>query len=372
MAAWGNPVGRLDHHRLRPGSAGSAVRNFDDKAPFLGPTAAHIGRNFDEDERKPLDGGWGPRKTVSDDSVRVLPVRADLKPEYSWSGPLPVAHVANSSARSEVKPDYSSGPLQVANVSNTASLYAGRVSEAAPVGVNSQSFGGNSSYSQRFVEAGNVGVSSSNSGGNSGQGHPNAWAVRKEAVKANEPVAAMWSGPNTAAKLAHASALEKVSSGRWQSKQVIYHPPDVEVIRQNPIESEFGYKDDGFYSSRNRYHQVDMGGGVEYHDEMLARHAQRSLTADGGIRGGGEFPTREGVRNLMTLETMESNLPRYVPEVQPTHNDGKFGGLELRSECPKLELHQRSKPSESLESPVNYKKVMFTACTLFGVFCCRF
>lgn len=357
VAAWGSPMGRSDH-RLRPGSAG-AVRNFDDKAPFLGP-AAHIGRNFDEDERKPLDGGWGTRRTVSDDSIRALPVRAELKPEYSWSGPLPVAHMSNSSARSELKPDYSSGPLPVAHMSNsTASSYAGRVSEATPVGANSQNFGGNNSYLPRFVESANVGVNSLNSGGNSGQGHPNAWAMRKEAVKVTEPVAATWSGPNAAAKLAHASALEKVSSGRWQSKQVIYHLPDVEVIRQNPIESEFGYKDDSFYS-RNRYHQVEMESGVEYHDEMLARHPQRSLTADGGIRGGGEFPTREGVRTPMSLEAMESNLPRYVPEVQPTRNDGKFGGLELRSERPKLELHPRPKPSESLESPVNYKKVHCT------------
>jgi hypothetical protein len=213
----------------------------------------------------------------------------------------------------------------------------------------------NTSYSPRFAEAGNVGVNSSNMGGSSGHAHPNAWALRKEAVKATEPVAATWSGPNAAAKLAHASALEKVSSGRWQSKQAIYHPPDVEVIRQNPIESEFSSKDEGFYS-RNRYHPVDMAGGVEYHDEMLARHAQRSLNADSGSRGAGQFPTHEGVRSPMLLETMESNLPRFAQEVQPTRNDGKFSGLELQSERPKLELHPRSKSLESVESPVNYKK----------------
>ena len=62
--SWGNPTGRPDY-RSRPNSS-PATRNFDDKTPFLAHTV-HIGRNFDEDERKPLDGVSAPRRTVSDE-----------------------------------------------------------------------------------------------------------------------------------------------------------------------------------------------------------------------------------------------------------------------------------------------------------------
>ncbi|XP_075523182.1 uncharacterized protein LOC142555919 isoform X2 [Primulina tabacum] len=61
-------VGRSDN-RLRPASAGSA-RNLDDKTPFLSHNA-QIGRNFDEDERKPLDGVSGPRRTISDVNIHA-------------------------------------------------------------------------------------------------------------------------------------------------------------------------------------------------------------------------------------------------------------------------------------------------------------
>ncbi|XP_057463351.1 uncharacterized protein LOC130753356 isoform X1 [Actinidia eriantha] len=338
QGSWGNSVGRSDH-RLRPGSAG-AVRNFDDKTPFLSP-GTHIGRNFDEDERKPLDGGSGPRRMVSDESIRALPIRTEVKPDYSSSGTLPVQRGLS--------------PV------SSASSYAGRVTEATHVGVNSQPFGSNT-YSVRFSEAANVGMGSSNLGGNSVQAasgtYLNAWAMRKETVSITEPMSAMWSGPNAASKLAHASALEKVSSGRWQSKQPIHHPTafeDLEVIRHAAIEIEFRSKDDSFYN-KGSYNHVDMAGGVAYQETMLSSHAQRSLT----VVGGNELPSYEQVRSPLFPETKESNPQSYVGGVQPAHNDEKFGGLKLQSavpsERPKLELHPRPKPLESLEPHVNYKK----------------
>ena len=58
-------------------------------------------------------------------------------------------------------------------------------------------------------------------GGNAGQAvagsHPNAWGIRKETSSMKEPVAAAWSAPDAETKLAHASALEKVSSGQWRT-----------------------------------------------------------------------------------------------------------------------------------------------------------
>ncbi|GMP75130.1 hypothetical protein CsSME_00032326 [Camellia sinensis var. sinensis] len=194
--------------------------------------------------------------------------------------------------------------------------------------------------------------------------HPNAWAIRKEAVSTTESLNTMWSGPNAASKLAHASALEKVSSGRWQSKQSIHHPPmDVEVIRHAAVESEFHSKGDNLYN-KSSYHPMDVADRVEYDDAMLVRHAERSLTLDHGIRGGGkELPTYERARSPIFPETVERNTPSYVEGVHPARSNGKFSGSELQSpvpleqaERPKLKLLPRSKPLEGLEPPVDYKK----------------
>ncbi|GFY91745.1 eukaryotic translation initiation factor-like protein [Actinidia rufa] len=213
QSSWGNPIGRSDH-RIRPESAG-AVRNFDDTTPFLSPNA-HIGRNFDEDERTPLDGLSGPRRTVSDDSIRALLMRTQLKPDYSSTGRLPSQQVSSQGSQLS---------------SSRVSSYAGRVTEAPHVGGNPQNFSRNSSYSVQFAEAANVVMNSPNFGRKSGQAtngtYPTAWEIKKETVSVTEPLPAAWSGPNAASKLAHASVLEKVSSGRWQSKQPIHHLPDL-------------------------------------------------------------------------------------------------------------------------------------------------
>ncbi|KAA8519942.1 hypothetical protein F0562_014148 [Nyssa sinensis] len=349
LSSWGNPMGRADH-RLRPGSAGSA-RNFDDKTPFLSHTA-HIGRNFDEDERKPLDGVSAPRRTVSDESIRAQPVRTELKPDYSSSGRLSSRQVST--------------PMPQLSVGN-ASSYAARFTEATHVGLNSQSFGGNSSYSARFGEGSYVGLNSQNIGGNSGQAvagtHPNAWAVRKEAVVVADPVPAAGSGPNAALKLANASALEKVSSGRWQSKQPIHHPTDIEVIRHAETESEFHTNGNDIFT-KNMYNVMDVAGGMEYHDAALARHAEKSLAVDDGVRGGGrELLIHERARSHFYPETKERKPPIYADEAQMDLNDRKVGGLKFQSpvppepsERPKLKLHPKSKLLESMEPPSDYNQ----------------
>ncbi|XP_052203519.1 uncharacterized protein LOC127808871 [Diospyros lotus] len=326
QGSWGNPIGRSDHRLLRPGSAGAARSTFDDKAPFLTP-GARIGRNFDEDERKPLDGGSGPRRTVSEESIRVMPTRGESKPDYSCSGRLP-------SRQASVSQLSSGGP----------GSYAGRVAEASPIGGNSQNFGGN--------------TASQPSGA-----HPNAWAMRKEVVSPTEPLPAALSSLNAASKLAHASALEKVSSGRWQSKQSVHHPTDVEAIRHNATESEFHSKGESFYGNSS-LHMRDSAGSLEYHDAMLVRHAEKSLTIDDGMRSGGrELPTYERARSPMYSKTIESKPTSHTDRFQPPHNGSKFGGLELpspvpsdQSECPKLKLLPRSKPLEGSESNLDYKQ----------------
>uniref|UniRef100_F6I237 Uncharacterized protein n=1 Tax=Vitis vinifera TaxID=29760 RepID=F6I237_VITVI len=102
--SWGNPTGRPDY-RSRPNSS-PATRNFDDKTPFLAHTV-HIGRNFDEDERKPLDGVSAPRRTVSDENINVPLTRVEPKTDYTSSGRLagrqvstPVSQLPSASASS--------------------------------------------------------------------------------------------------------------------------------------------------------------------------------------------------------------------------------------------------------------------------------
>nr|XP_043621121.1 uncharacterized protein LOC122592867 [Erigeron canadensis] len=284
--SWSNSMGRQDH-RLRPGSAGS-VRTFDDKTPFLSHNV-QIGRNFDEDERKPLDGGSGPRRTVSDDNIRGgggVPVRHEVKVDYPSAGNVPA------------RP--STTPVSQFSSSGTGGSYAARFGEAANVG-SGRSY---TKSSERFVESTVSGT------------FPNAWGPRKPAVGVSEPVAASWSAPDAATKLAHASALEKVTSGRWlsnQNKQV-----DVEVIRHPEPEAKVLAK--GNTHTTFSQGSADVTSGREFHDASLARHADRSLTVNDGVQG----------------------QPPSVPS-------------EL-TERPKLKLLPRSKPVEILEPPVAYKQ----------------
>nr|XP_023876633.1 uncharacterized protein LOC111989059 [Quercus suber]POF23356.1 hypothetical protein CFP56_20797 [Quercus suber] len=309
---WGNPMGRPDH-RSRPHSS-PATRHFDDKTPFL-THAAHIGRNFDEDERKPLDGVSAPRRTISDDNIRVPSARVELKPEY--------------------------GP-----------------SRQGLGGGGSGSGSGNvNSYARKVNEAGSVvGVSSQNLGGNSG-GHTNVWAARKEAMGVNEPVQqAALAGQNAVSKFAHASALDKVSSGRWQSKLPAPYQGDVEAARSPERESGFQSKNFG----AGGYDSVDVASGREYHDTTLARQAERGINIEDGVRvGRKELPDYERAGAPVYSELKERNPVIHMDRTQLARNDGKIGGSELHSpvplepsERPKLKLLPRTKPLESSEQPV--------------------
>ncbi|KAK2965045.1 hypothetical protein RJ639_029509, partial [Escallonia herrerae] len=323
---WGNPVGRSDH-RLRPGSAG-AVRSLDEKTPFL-THSVHIGRNFDEDERKPLDGMSAPRRTVSDESIHPIPVRLEPKLDYSST----VGGISRPVSNPEAQ--LSSGGAK--------SSYA-----AAHVGMQSQNFSGSRPA---------WGVNNQNASGSSeqavGGSHLNAWGMRKEvAVGVGDRGPMTWSAPDAVSKLAHASALEKVSSGRWHSKQPMHHPVDVEVI---------GHPETEILHASN---VMNVPGGREFHDVTLARHAERSLAIDEAVPvGGKELPSYERPRSPLYSETKDRNPPFYPDGVQPARLAGKSGGPELpmpvpseSSDRPKLKLLPRSKPYESSEPYVDYKQ----------------
>ncbi|KAK3179909.1 hypothetical protein Dsin_032631 [Dipteronia sinensis] len=316
-ASWGNPMGRPDH-RPRPSSS-PATRHFDDKSPFL-THAAHIGRNFDEDERKPLDGGFAPRRTVSDDSFRVPPSRVEFKPD----------------------------PVSTGRVTGWGG--AGSVSRVSSGAVNS--------HSGRVVEQSHVGMNVPNSGGSSGQfssgSYPNAWTARKEvAVGVTEPFQSEWSGQSTATKLAHASALEKVSSGRWQSKHSIQYQADDQVVK-------FSETDGGLHPKvydDNVYNKSNVVGGRESSDANLVRHMERGYNIENRVQGGRkeELDYEKTVASTY-LEVKERTPTCLVDRVQPTRSNGKSGGSESQPpvysstlDRPKFNLHSRTKQVESLE-----------------------
>ncbi|OAY79085.1 hypothetical protein ACMD2_23682 [Ananas comosus] len=251
-------AGRPDHHRLRPGSAGgvasaggvvtaTAVRGFDERPPAFLSQPVHIGRHFEEDERKPFDASSASRRPPAADPVRPLP-------------PPPAA-------RSEPSRPIS-GPAATYQSPATA---ANGLSPLAPV--------------------------------------PNAWAARKEA--AGEPAAVQPSAAWSASRLALASAVEKVTSGRWQSKLA-----EVETIRSPEVET------------------VDR----RFADSVRV----------------GEEVYSDRVRSPVNVETKET---------RPVSDEGRLGRPQLNQQAaaevperPKLKLFPRTKPLEPSETRVFEEK----------------
>nr|GMD83099.1 uncharacterized protein LOC109170350 isoform X1 [Ipomoea batatas] len=338
---WGSTGGRTDH-KLRPGSAG-ASRNFDEKTPFLNHNA-HIGRNFDEDERKPLDGVSVPRRMVSDESLRAQPSRVEPRKD----------NISDGRARSRPV----TAPVSQISSGTTSGSYASRFAEANNAGVNTQTFGGNS----------RVNVTSSNVGAVGGQAvigsYSNAWGLKKEATVVKEPVATGWSALDTASKLAHASALEKVSSGRWHSKQQMNFPTEVEVLKHQEVKRESYYRGGESYD-RNAYSVSDAVDGMDYNNKSLAMHAERNLALGDGIHvaSNKELPAHERVHSPVFMEGPEKRASATINGVQRSQYAVKHGEPEPQSsvpsealERPKLKLLPRSKPLGNYEPPTEYKQ----------------
>lgn len=340
--SWGNSAGRSEH-RLRPASAGSA-RNLDEKSPFLSHSSL-IGRNFDEDERKPLDGVSGPRRTVADEGFRAPPSRTL---EHKTDNPTSGARVGSSP----------SVPVSQLSSGSTGSSYAGRVVEVHNSKFNNQASSGSRSYGSSYPVV----------GGNSGQvvagSHPNAWGIRKEASSMKEPASAAWSAPDAETKLAHASALEKISSGRWSSKQQINPRKDAAVFGPPEIEGKFEYSSSNAYN-RKTFNRLDVVADSEYQDIGLVRHAERSLTLRDGAHGGGkEVPQAyERPKSAIHMDSYERNtatangFQSIQSSVKPVGTEYQTSFSSESSERPKLKLLPRSKPLENIDSPSDHKQV---------------
>lgn len=289
---WGINTGRSDH-RLRPGSAGAA-RNFDEKALFLS-NSAPIGRNFDEDERKPLDGiPGGPRRMVSDESIYSQPNRVEPK-----SNPVsaPVPHIQSSTS--------------------------------------------GSSYASRFSEVNNVRNPQTSIGNNHiHTSSTNAWGLRKEAMGIKEPSASTGlSTLDTASKLLHASAIDKISSGRWSLKQQMSFPTET--------------KKESHYSS-NEMNDQNSYSATHHRNNNLVIHAEQNLALRNGIHSNMELASQERVHSSRSYESLENRQSINAQGLHQSQGADKHNESELRSsvapessERPKLKLLPRSKPVEN-------------------------
>lgn len=313
LNSWGGRMNRPDHW-VRPHSS-PATRHLDDKTPFLSRNVC-IGRHFDEEERKPLDGFSGPRRTFSDESFRVAPSKVELMPEAALSGEVTASYMAASTAES----------------------HARRVHERAHVEVHSQNVGDT------------VGL-------RVGGSYANAWTVRKELVMGiNEPLQSTWSETSAMSKLAHASALEKVSSGRWQTNHSMHNQTNAEVVEHLETEKDIGNMGSDGYS----YNRMNVAGETEISAAMLSRHVERGLTVEDRIPGHRkEFADRDRDRAPLPSELKERNPLTHVDRVQLPCSDAKFGGSIVQppvrleaSERPKVKLLPRIKPLEVSELPV--------------------
>ncbi|KAJ6734361.1 hypothetical protein OIU79_001594, partial [Salix purpurea] len=271
--------------RPRPKSSGAA-RGFDEKASFLSHLAP-IGRNFDEDERKPLDALSAPRRTINDENVRAV-----HQPGYVSSIRVPDRPVSSPVPQSPLSP-----------------LRAGRGS----VVVSSQTAGG-------WVVS-NSAIPSGSSGQGVSSNPPNAWGVRRDVAGAIEVRgSAVSSVSNTVTKFAQASALEKVSSGLWQSKNPVDLLPHVIYSQESGAS-----------------HTVDVGRERGDYDTAMGSQAESGWVTGDRNQGGGK-----------TLRNYGRDQSRMHSEEVPT---GGAVGSQTRpvmppevSDRPKLNLLSKTKP----------------------------
>ncbi|KAB5533842.1 hypothetical protein DKX38_016928 [Salix brachista] len=282
--SWGGRMSRPDHW-VRPHSS-PATRHCDDKTPFLSRNI-RIGRNFDEEERKPLDGSQ-----------------------------LAGSYMAASDAES----------------------HARRVHERAHVEMHLQNVG----------DTGGLRV---------GGSYANAWTVRRQLVMGiDEPLQPTWSESSAVSKLANASALKKVSSGRWQTNHSMHNQTNAEVVEHLEMVKDIGNRGSEDYA----YNRMNVAGGTEISDAMLPRHVERGLAIEDWIPGHRKelaHPDRD--RAPLHSELKERNPLPHVDRDRLPCSDAKSGGSIVQppvrpeaSERPKVKLLPRTKPLEISELPV--------------------
>lgn len=276
--AWGNNLGRSEN-RSRPGSS-DAVRKFDEQGSFFSQPP-NLGRNFDEDERKPLEGGSGPRRTFSDEGIWLgPPSRQDWKPDPSSTGRVSDRQLSNCLLQSP-KSAPSSSPVRIGGTSSA--------------GINSQ-------------------VSDRDDGQNCTNSQSNPWGLSKGVMCVSEPV--------PSSKYAKASALEKVASGMWQSKNPVELLPHVLYARDNSISGG-----------------ADLVNESATYNDAWETHTDRSWNPEDRIGSTKTSPSYERGRPKMDREEVLTGV--------------NFGASQIKAEVsspPKFQLVHRSKDSKPIET----------------------
>ncbi|KAF9663309.1 hypothetical protein SADUNF_Sadunf17G0026800 [Salix dunnii] len=363
---WGSNSMRPDL-RPRPKSSGAA-RGFDEKATFL--SHPPIGRNFDEDERKPLDALSAPRRTINDENVRAV-----HQPEYVSSIRVPDRPVSSPAPQSQ---------------SVLSPLRPGRGS----VVVSSQNAGG-------WVVS-NSAIPSGSSGQGVSSNPPIAWGVRRDVAGVIEVRgSAVSSASNTVTKFAQASALEKVSSGLWQSRNpgdlsphVIFSQESgashtVEGRERGDYETAMGSQAESGWVTGDR----NQGGGKtlrNYRSDQSRMHSEEVPT--GGAVGSQTrpvMPLEVSDRRKLNLFSRTKQLERPENEYRQEHrqpmvygkievahelygneNSSKPGLVDAKSgsqpaerpfERPKLNLKPRTQPLKQSDGILEIER-----STLFG------
>ncbi|EOA39997.1 hypothetical protein CARUB_v10008685mg [Capsella rubella] len=295
-APWGTSIGRPEQ-RTRPSSS-HTIRNFDDKSLFL-PHTANIGRNFNEDERKPLDGHSAPRRVVSDDVFRVPNSRLEVKTDSLLTG-------------------------RHGGWSPKAGTFPGKINDVT------------------HSVTGNIENSVSGT-------HPNVWTGRKDVSVANtEPGQSPWTSQPAVSNLVHSSALDQVSSGRWQSKLLVPSQMAFDVVKHSEIDSR-GYKTNSPLLNQG--------------DEP---HKEQGLVVEDGIQGGKKFsreyekipgPTYLDAKDVRVVSSSSNKPHPNYSDVRPAGHLVQATAPSEIVERPKLNLLPRTKPLESIEKPVNDGKL---------------
>ncbi|KAG7596674.1 hypothetical protein ISN44_As06g011050 [Arabidopsis suecica] len=296
-APWGNSIGRPDQ-RARPSSS-HAIRNLDDKSLFL-PHNVNIGRNFSEDERKPLDGHSAPRRVVSDDVFRFANNRLEMKADSVLAG----RHSG-----------WAAGPLTHSGTGNIENSVSGNYS--------------------------------------------NVWNGRKEvSVANNEPGQSPWTKQPAVSNLVHTSALDQVSSGGWQSKLLVPSQMGFDVVKLSEIDTRVYKTNSPVISQGVEPHGTHVERALIAEDgiqrgKKLSREYEK-------IPGATYVDAKEA---KIVANTNDKPHPKYS-DVKPAGHLVQPTAPSEVVERPKLNLLPRTKPLESVEKPVNDEKLENSASVL--------
>ncbi|KAJ7562509.1 hypothetical protein O6H91_03G072200 [Diphasiastrum complanatum] len=266
----GHTLDRSGFHRQ--GSA-NGICSFEDKASYF-PNPANIGRNYDEDERKPVDGR--PRSSHSAEPYDVHDYderrssyvveekggNSNLSTFSDRSGPTSgYENTSNNRYQLNVSQQHRTVPLSPEVISYGQPQYSqsppsnssGRYGYQQPPASPPQGWRSTSNQQQQAAIKLRGGSESSTS---------NVWTARREgehsrglSTETDVPrPPSPWMPQNNMVRVTEASAIEKVSSGRWQPDYTrIPSPVPVdhnvpEQIRERHVSPHSQYSRDDFNS----------------------------------------------------------------------------------------------------------------------------